>query len=63
MESYGSPIIFTLMMGAIISSETPVLTRVTRRHITEDGILYSHRCEYLKYFIRNDCFAIDTDIT
>jgi hypothetical protein len=34
-----SPIVVTLMMVAIRSSETSVLTRATRHHTTEDGIL------------------------
>jgi hypothetical protein len=33
-----SPILVTLMMEAIHSSGTSVLTRATRRHIQEDGI-------------------------
>jgi hypothetical protein len=38
-------IVFTLMMEAIGFSETPVLTRATRRHITEAGILHNRRYE------------------
>jgi hypothetical protein len=40
-----SQIFSTLMMEAIRSSETSVLTRATQRHSPEDGIPHSHRLE------------------
>jgi hypothetical protein len=46
-----SPILVTLMMEAMSSFESSVLTRVARRNITEDGILQSYRRENLKYHI------------
>jgi hypothetical protein len=46
-----SPILVTLIMEAIGSSETSVLTRATQRNISEDYIGHSHRREYLKSYI------------
>jgi hypothetical protein len=46
-----SPILVTLMMDALSSSETSVLIRDTRRNIVEYAILHSHCRENLKSYI------------
>jgi hypothetical protein len=50
-----SQIFVALMMEAIRSSETSVLTRAKGRHIPEDDILHSHCRENLKSYI-STCF-------
>jgi hypothetical protein len=46
-----SPILVTLMLEALHSSETLVLTKTTWCNIPDDGILHSHRSENLKSYI------------
>jgi hypothetical protein len=46
-----SPILVTLKMEALSSSETSVLTRAIRRNIPVDTFLHSHRRENLKSYI------------
>jgi hypothetical protein len=48
-----SPILVTMMMEALSSSETSLLTRATWRNVPEDATLHSHHRENLKsYTIR-----------
>jgi hypothetical protein len=50
------------MVEATFFSETSILTSATRRHIPEDGILHSHRREYLisyqnRYIAKPMCYG------
>jgi hypothetical protein len=45
------PIVVTLMMEAICSSKTSVLTRATWHNSPDDGIFHSHCCENLKSYV------------
>jgi hypothetical protein len=55
-----SPILVTLIMKALSSFETSVLTRATRHNIREDGILHRHRRQNLKSFKLNvACFDVN----
>jgi hypothetical protein len=51
-------ILAILMMEAIRSSEATVLTRATRRHNSEYGILYSHRRKNLKSYTALNGWAL-----
>jgi hypothetical protein len=49
----GSPILDTLMIEELRSSETSVLTRTTRRNIPEDSILHEMNLIMSKQFFRD----------
>jgi hypothetical protein len=47
-------ILLTLMIEVIRPSETSTLARTTRCYSPEDGILHSHRREYIKSYVTTD---------
>jgi hypothetical protein len=53
-----STILVILMMEALSSSETSVLTRATRRNISEDPIPHSHCRENLKSYMALSGWAL-----
>jgi hypothetical protein len=46
-----SPILVALIMEAILTTETSLVSRATMRNIQEDGVLHSHRRENFKFYI------------
>jgi hypothetical protein len=50
-----SPILVSLMMEALSSSETSVLTRATWRNIPDNDLLHNHRRENLKSYTATVC--------
>jgi hypothetical protein len=54
-----SPTLATLMMEALYSSETSVLTRATRCNIPENGILHSHRRKNLRPYLVESNLSLD----
>jgi hypothetical protein len=57
-----SPILVTLRMEALSSSETSVLTKAILRNTPEDAILHSHRRENLKSYIPINSYT-DVSVT
>jgi hypothetical protein len=53
-----SPILVTLILEALRSSETSILTRATRRYIPENGILHSDSRDNLKSYIALTAWAL-----
>jgi hypothetical protein len=50
--------VVTLMMEALRSTETSVLTRTTQPNIQEDGIVHSYRHENLKSYIAHSLVTL-----
>jgi hypothetical protein len=54
----GSPILVTMMIEVILSSETSVLTRAQLRNNPEDDILHSNRRENPKSYVALTGWAV-----
>jgi hypothetical protein len=59
-RAVNNPMLITLMMEGLHSSETIVLKRATRRNIQEDGIIHSHSRENLKCYMKNTLPGVNT---
>jgi hypothetical protein len=56
-----SPILVTLIIEELGSSETPFLTRATHLNTPDEGILHSHRRENLKFDFSS--FSFENSVT
>jgi hypothetical protein len=53
-----SPILFTMIMEVLRSTDTSVLTKTTRCNISDNAILHGHRRENVKPYIYLQCLNL-----